>query len=229
MNNTYALANDDALALREQAPRVRAVFMVRPIRNDEASARAGHAVYDDVEYVEWHPIGAAGIVNADRVDRVRRTRPDLWLRAGLGRQYEAWRAGREEPEEGLPLKMWPPLADHPGLLRVMLESGVRTVEQLAVVPEADAARLGMGGRTMRDKARDWLVAANDMGRVTQELHDLRARLRERDMAVDELRAHVQELLAAQAAAPTAGDRAARRGVKAARGDEGGEAENGVCS
>lgn len=184
-------------ARRDEQPKVRVCFMVRPVKDEAATVAEGHPVYRDVEYVEWAPIGTRDMVNCDTVDRVRRTRGDLWSRAGFSRQYAAWKEGREEPETGLPLKMWPPLVDHPGLLRSMVDCGVRTVEQLADVAEQDAARLGLGGRSMRDRARDWLAAANDVGKVTEEVAALRAQLRERDLALDELRAHVTELLADQ--------------------------------
>lgn len=86
------------------------------------------------------------------------------------RQWAAFKAQNEPVVEGTPLSEWPMI----NRAQVM-EFGslnIRTVEQLASVPDTTLHTMGMGGRAVRDKAKAWL----DQARGGSELSKILARL-----------------------------------------------------
>lgn len=92
----------------------------------------------------------------------------------IKRQYDAWKAGQEEPVNGTSLRMWPAISKAQAENLWVLN--VRTVEDLASVADNNLPNLGMGSRALRDKARSWLESAGNIGKVSEQLAALNARL-----------------------------------------------------
>lgn len=169
------------------------VFETREVEDRQASIDKGHYVAKDVDYAL---ICAQG--SRDRTERIvaewlehietesRNERfPHAWVKA-YKEAYSAWKEGREIPENGTPIRTWPPLS--PAQVRLLLDLRVRTVEDLAQLNDEGLSRLGMGARSLKQKAVDWLETSKDSGKLVEELNELRLRnkeLEERDKKRDE--------------------------------------------
>lgn len=69
--------------------------------------------------------------------------------------YNAWKSGQEEPIEGTPLSVWPGVK--PWDTDKLKTLGIRTVEQVAGMNDADCDRFGMGSRAIVAKARQFVA------------------------------------------------------------------------
>lgn len=167
-------------------------FEFRAEEDREASIAAGHFVSRDIAYALITPMGSK-----DRIERVaeewlaklavdvqENRFPSEWLRAFRG-AFEDWKAGRAPPVSGTAIENWPPAS--PSQVKTLLDLKVRTVEDLSVANEETLARIGMGGRGLKQKAIDWLASAKDVGKLAEELSALRAQnsdLRERNASLE---------------------------------------------
>ena len=183
-------------------------FEFRAEEDREASIAAGHFVSRDIAYALITPMGSK-----DRIERVaedwfvklagdvqENRFPAEWLRAFRG-AFEDWKAGRATPVSGTAIENWPPAS--PSQVKTLLDLKVRTVEDLSVANEETLARIGMGGRGLKQKAIDWLASAKDVGKLAEELSALRAQnsdLRQRNADLEgKLNALIAKLSPAKAA------------------------------
>lgn len=135
-------------------------------QNNFKSEQAGHPVFDDIEMVEILIPGDKNSIVSERVKDEHRNR---WPK-----EYEAFKRGLEPVEDGAPLAEWPPLT--PAQVANFASINIRTVEQLAGVNDNNLQALGMGGRQIREKARNWLEQAKGgepLARVEAENEQLR--------------------------------------------------------
>lgn len=156
-------------------------FETKAIEDREASAQAGRYMTKDVDFVLVTPAGSKdrieGIVQEwfdDKRAQVREGRfPANWLQA-YEYAYKEWKAGNEMPVNGTPIKSWPVIS--PAQRANLISWKVMTVEALADANEEILGRLGMGARAIKQQAIDYLLASKDIGRVSLEVGDLRAKL-----------------------------------------------------
>lgn len=137
-------------------------FELRPIEDRNASIAAGHYVAKDTEYAIIVPVGGNTEVEreADEWFIQLEQRNDQFLRQYRDK-YEAWKKGVEVPLNGKSLREWPVIS--PAQLANCLGINVYTVEDLAALPDSGLQRLGMGARSLQEKAKAWLEAANNQG------------------------------------------------------------------
>lgn len=175
-------------------------FETKPVEDRQASIEAGYYKTVDVDFALVTPQGSK-----DRIERnVKEWFENLeqqvaqgrfkseWLVAFRG-SYNAWKEGRELPLNGTPILTWPVLS--PSQAKAVLDAQIRSVEDLAVANETAIARMGMGGRALKDKAVSWLSAAAGGGKVTEELAALRVEneaAKQRNIALEK---QVKELVA----------------------------------
>lgn len=180
---SVAHADDSALIVQ---------FLLHPVRQGAESEKAGRDIFKDVEYV-W--IRFAG----DRTKEIKRP-VDLEGRNGAPPDPERWpkawmafKNSHAQVHEGTPLEHFPAM----GASTVLNFKGynVHTVEQLAAVSDAVLHNLGTGGRELRQKAQDWLKAAQDASHVTR----LNDELAKRDADIAALKAQIADLAKAQKA------------------------------
>ena len=153
-------------------------FKLVAVEDREASIREGRFVAKDVEYCTIIPIGDGTNGNLSVEKQV-----DDNIRMRFSSQYEAWKKGQEMPVEGSPLKLWPVIS--PAQLEMCLRSNVRTVEDLASLPDQFLSKLGLGARALQNKAKDWINSGNSQGKVAEELSALK-------VALDELKRQNEE-------------------------------------
>lgn len=195
--------------LEARPPFVR--FETRSEESRAASVAAGNTVYTDVDYALITPQGSKDCIER-RVDewlvmlreQVKQERfPNQWL-DHYKRLYEGWKAEGEIPVQGTPLRNWPMLT--PAQVKTLTGLKLLSVEDLAVANEETIARMGMGGRALKDKAVAWLKAqGSDAGKQAEEIVDLRIRLERADtqnetlaQAVAQLQAQIAILTSASA-------------------------------
>ncbi|MEN6537324.1 MAG: hypothetical protein ABFD89_26970 [Bryobacteraceae bacterium] len=154
-------------------------FEFRAEEDRAASIEAGHYVSKDVPFVLVTPMGSKDRHESPADEWFARREQDAaegrfpreWLSAFKG-AFAEWKAGREIPLNGTSVTNWPVAS--PAQVKMLLDLKVRTVEDLAEANEETLNRLGMGGRTLKQKAQDWLASASDRGKVSEQLAGLRA-------------------------------------------------------
>ena len=152
-------------------------FEMRAVEDRAATLANGSYTTKDVAYSIITPAGSkdryekeasewfAGLMQNVREERF----PQEWLDL-FTRRFEAWKKSEEMPVEGTPIKNWPVLS--PSQRANCLAWHILTVEQLAAANEEVITRLGMGGRSLVQQAKDYLQAAGP-GKVTLDLDSLR--------------------------------------------------------
>ena len=168
-------------ANRQAPSRMVVSFALDAMENPEKSKEKGRHVFDDVEMISIRAPGAVDILR-------RPVRPED--KKTYAKEYLAWKTNQnQEAVSGTPLEQWPPVKKSQVLeARV---AGILTVEQLSDVADVNLQRLGPGWMALRQKARDWLLAAKDgaaMSKLRDELDDAQNRI-----------ATMEKMLARQAA------------------------------
>ncbi len=160
-----------------QASEDRPPYVTFETKSVETRTPEGASAFKDVHYAYITPMGSK-----DRIERVvdewfphLQTQVDQqrfrleWLVAYKG-AYEAWKAGEETPLSGTPIRTWPAVT--PAQAATLIALQVLTVEDLAVLNEEGIKRLGMGGRSLKEKASNWLASSKDLGKVVERLDAL---------------------------------------------------------
>lgn len=171
-------------------------FEVRAEEDRANSLSQGCYMTKDVDFAFITPAGSKDRIER-RVDewfenlaqQVQEGRfPREWMQA-YKTAYAAWKEDRVLPEDGHPIKNWPVAS--PSQVKTLLDLHVRTVEDLASANEETIARLGMGGRGLKQRAVDWLQSSN-AGKVSGEMQELR----EANTALDTRNKSLEEQLIA---------------------------------
>lgn len=173
-------------------------FETRSVEDRQASIDAGHYVGRDVDWVFITPAGSK-----DRIERVvsewfDKLEQDLlaerisptWVQSYKA-SYQAFREGKEPPVVGTSILNWPGLS--PSQAKTLLSLNIRAVEDLAAANEETIARLGMGGRALKQRAVDWLASAASTGQVAEEISALRVERDELRIRSESLEAQVKAL------------------------------------
>lgn len=171
-----------------EKPAVYADFFMQAVVDEPASEAAGQVVYKDLEWCRMSRIGSNGTTTEDAVARLKRN-PQLW--PYLEPLYQAWRRGEEEPVSGARIDMAPFLtaAQVAALKRV----NIRSIEDMAALPDGMLGAIGMGAQAMREKAKAWLAAANDIGKTAGKLGALEAENAALKDSVEELRKLIADM------------------------------------
>lgn len=109
--------------------------------------------------------------------------PQEWI-DGFHRKYEAWQQGQDAPLNGTSVREWPALS--PSQAANFVALNILTIEDVAAMTEDAMRNVGMGGRDLREKARDWLAGGEIAKTVQQENEGLKAQLAELSARLAEL-------------------------------------------
>lgn len=173
-------------------------FEIRAIEDRAASNKAGHWVGRDIEIACITPVGGRHTheqeITEDLIRKWKNT-PENKYRYDA---YVAWKEGAEPPVNGQDLKNWPPIS--PTQLKQLNSRNIRSVEELAELPDDTLTSFGPGTRVIRDKAREWIRSSSDIGKIVSEIAALKeenARLQgeldKKDQAIEDLTETVKEL------------------------------------
>lgn len=136
-------------------------FFEREIKNNYQSEKTNSMVFDTGLFVEVITPGSANSMPeflcetrfSDGVTPVKRT--TYYER--FAKQIEAYREQNGTYNiQGTPLQQWTQI--DVGTAATLRASGITTVEQLAQVSDGNLYNLGIGGRTLREKAAQWLTS-----------------------------------------------------------------------
>jgi hypothetical protein len=153
-----------------------------------ASNTAGRRVTKDVDMAFIMQPGSRDIVERVAEDWLKSIRdrmihtpefayPEDWV-IGFENKYKAWKQGLDAPLDGTSVKEWAYLS--PSQAENFIAIRVMTIEDVAAMTEDAMRSYGIGGRELREKAREWLkgkdstTAENE--RLKAELEALKERL-----------------------------------------------------
>lgn len=188
-------------------------FEYRPVEDRAQSIAQGRPIYKDVAFAVVTPAGSKDRIPKPAEEWLQSIRdlarrdmyPALWV-DHYSRAFEFWKSGEEIPDEGLSVKNWPIAT--PSEVKALLDQNVRTVEAVAQMNEETMARLGMGGRRLKDRAQEFLKAASGPGAQSAEVIALKAeneRLKDTvknlTESVEIMTSKVEDLLKQQKGAP----------------------------
>lgn len=150
------------------------VFERRSVEDRAASHAAGHYVGRDVDMAIITRPGSRDNLEQEAATWIAGLRkkaqdgqiPADWHR-GFSEAYKAWQEGETLPEAGTPIKGWPILS--PAAQKELISMGIRTVEDLAALPDSELQGVGIGAVANRQKAVAWLQAASGVGKVAEQL------------------------------------------------------------
>lgn len=161
-------------------------FFSDEVKDEDASAKAGRAIYRSIERVELTVPGNTlnkPVMNV--TDELReRFRP----------HYDRWRQGQEMAADGTPLEMWPILT--PAQVRELKALSIFTIEHCAALNDQAIQRIGMGGRALKERARAYLDDAERLAiveQLTREKDIWEAQRASLERQLEELRVLVNQL------------------------------------
>jgi len=165
--------------LQERPPFV--MFETVSIEDREATISAGHYVGRDVDMAFITPAGSK-----DRIERVvsewfkkldddmaAERIPRAWVDSYKA-HYRAYKEGMSVPTSGTSIVNWPGL--NPTLVKTLQSLHLLSIEDVSVMNEESIARVGMGGRALKQRAIDYLSASSNVGKVAEEVSALRTAL-----------------------------------------------------
>ena len=148
-------------------------FKSVPVEDRTASITAGHPVYNDVAVVVLTPSGSRDSVEKPVTEWLEQTdqqvrderMPAAWAEQ-FRAAYQHWKNGEAIPLNGSALSLWPAIT--PSELQNCKNINVLTVEDLAAINDEGTRRLGMGGLILKQRAQQYLAAADGPGKLVAE-------------------------------------------------------------
>lgn len=162
--------------------RLYCTFSNKAVFDQYASNEKGRPIYLDRDFITI-------IVPGDKHSVVMRQARDVDIKR-FPRQYEAYKAGKEEQQQGTPLGLMPWMT--PGRVEEYKFFKIVTVEQLAEASD-EGGKNFMGFQADKQKAKEYMDASQ-RGVGAQEMED---QLSERDKEIAELKEQMATLMAAQ--------------------------------
>jgi hypothetical protein len=168
---------------RQMDAKLLVAFDVFPVLNEELSTKEARPVYDDKDYISI-------MVPGDQANVIHRP---IWVdpmnpnsdSERFSRQYEHWKAHRQNLVTGTPLESVTWLTK--SQVKELAYFNCRTVEQLAAMGDGTGQKF-MGIVKLQKRAQDFLAAA--AGAAPAEA--LRAELEKRDIELDTLKKALKE-------------------------------------
>ena len=113
------------------------------------SEKLGRPVFRDLPFIKIVvPGDVNNIIERKATDADKEKFPKAWAR---------FQASEAEGHEGTPLEQWPQMSR--SMVKECKYFEIHTVEQLAGLSDINVSRMGMGYMELRNKAKDYLVAA----------------------------------------------------------------------
>lgn len=188
-------------------------FQMRAVEDRSESLKQGRYMTKDVPFIILVPHGSEGKQRIEQEYEVwlqkikpmtgpkggsydghyevaSRFNPD-WVQK-IETQFRLWKEGEQFEVEGTHLRNWPAIS--PAQLKNCLDMHLLTAEQLANAADDTVERLGMGGYTLRQRARDWLAAqGGGSAKTAIEMENLRAEVASRDVTISSMKEQLEAL------------------------------------
>ena len=159
-------------------------FHTEDVFQEFESEEKGHPIFQQVAFISVY-------IPGDKTKKVTRPVRKTWFgdtppdTERFPAQWAAFTAGAKEMAKGLPLSEWPGMTT--SQVKELNGLNIYTVEALAEVSDGNLAGLGLGARSLRDKASAYL-ARMATGVTVQQAED---RNNDLQRQLDELRASMQ--------------------------------------
>lgn len=138
-----------------------------------------------VDWVKWTKVGNPNHGGSDKINRIMKHDVSVW--SAIKPYYDAWKKQEGEPIDGTPITNWAGCTKK--MAEVLRMNGFRSVEQFAQATDADLYRIGMGGLSLREKAKTFISIKGNESKASAEI----VALRESNKILEE---RVNELLSA---------------------------------
>jgi len=135
------------------------------IENKRATKQRGYPVYDDVVMVKIQFPNSIDCVPRPLQEADKSKYPKSW---------EAYLTGKEPAESGYPVSQWAQISRSE--LKVLQACQVKTVEQLAELPDSGLHRLGPGGVSMKERAKKFVDGAAQIERLQDTIKELERKI-----------------------------------------------------
>lgn len=156
------------------------------VHDKDGSIAAGYRRTKDVDMVHIMQPGGRDVYEKEAVAWLASIRnkmlsgahdafPQEWI-DGFDRMYDAWKRGLEAPLNGTSVREWSYLS--PAQAENLIAIRVQTIEDVANMTEEAMGRFGMGGRDLREKARQWVQGREIADATMKENVELRRQLSE---------------------------------------------------
>lgn len=166
--------------------KVWAEFRMHAVIDGPATKEAGRTIKRDVPYIKIIQPGESRLSIYDQPATDEDT-------ARFPRQWAAFKAGQSQETKGTPLDLLFP--ESPAIVENLKAVSIRTVEQLAALPDTGLQNIGMGARQWKEKATAYLAAA-EQGKGFHGLSDrvdkLDRQITEKDNRIAALEAALAE-------------------------------------
>lgn len=143
-------------------------FFIHPVEHAAKSREAGRPIFEDREYVRITLPGdrlREHVAPANEMHYVSHAKRQMTYAERFATLYKAWKDSGEEVGSGTPLTAAPFLT--PARIEELKHRKIRTVEQLAGLPDSIARTLGMNARDMVAQANAYLKAAEGTSEITR--------------------------------------------------------------
>jgi len=149
-------------------------FFLKPKLLGKKSKDLGRPIYEDREYVEIMVKGQPQQIVHKEVGKEDIER--------FPNAYAAFKRGAEAPVVGTPVEKMEGIG--PSFALKLKSIGIRTVEDLSNCSDQALQDIGMGARSLQEKAKQMLSAVNpSIGKLEEENQELRKRLAALEAAV----------------------------------------------
>jgi hypothetical protein len=167
-------------------------FEYRPVEDRSKESETGLVVYKDVAFVKIKPAGSKDCFESVADDWIKRQEENAkkgqisqaYL-AYFKESYAAFKQGEVLDRPGTHVKNWGTAT--PAQLKMLLNAGVYTVEDLAAANEDLLKRIGMGARALQQYAINFLESAKDSGATSSKIVSLENKLADAEKRIDELK------------------------------------------
>lgn len=152
-------------------------FEIAQVEDRQKTIESGFYQSRDVEYAHITRAGQRDTLVKDATVYLANLReaaqqgriPQNWP-ATYQTLYKAWKEGLEPPTNGTPILGW--MAIPSAAQKMLIQAGIRSVEDLASLAEGDMHSIGMGAVSYRQKAVAWLETASGVGKTAERLASL---------------------------------------------------------
>lgn len=176
--------------LEARPPYIR--FETRAVEKQKLAVDGGGLYYVDEDFALVTPHGSKDII--EKVWREWLPHLEQQARQGLMNPrwldaykaaYQAWKNDQPMPVNGTPIRNWP--AASPSEVKNLAQQGILAVEDLAVANEELLSRIGMGARSLKQRAIDWVQANSDKAPLVAKLDAQAGIISGQQQAIDDLR------------------------------------------
>ena len=174
-------------------------FEERSVEDREQSIATGAVKMTSVDYVIVQQPGSKDTVEKEAKIWLEAAKhnpnfPPVWVDR-FHAQYKLWKEGHEPTPDGTHVRMWAAVTKAEA--ETLINAGIKTVEDLAAANEEALRRVGIGARSLQQKARAWVEAAAKTGATAEEITQLRVMNEAQQKQIEDLREKIRKLAQAQ--------------------------------